>query len=375
MTEPHAAQGHPCRRPRRLFPLAAVLASTMVVGVAGLTLSGAEGIPGTGGGAGAGARGTVGARGVADVRAAGDAREVGGPPEARGAAGARETVSPPGAAGARGAGSARGAGDVREKAGAREAVGGRETVGERGAAGPQGVRGAAGAGAARTVSPAASFAAALAAASPAGPSAAGEGAGRAVLRAAGLGPKTLARVPADARQVLVVKGAGPDANRGTARLYTRTGAGDWVPGSARPTRNALRGWTDDHRSGDLRSPAGVYRIGDAGGLLPNPGTRLPYDRSDEFAEGGTGFAGESLDTAFDHVLAIDYNRVAGVSPLDRARPLGEERGGGIWVHVDHGGPTHGCVSLARADLVALLRELRPEWHPVIAMGDGERLAR
>ncbi|WP_324603501.1 L,D-transpeptidase family protein, partial [Streptomyces sp. SPB074] len=240
-------------------------------------------------------------------------------------------------------------------------------------AGPQGVRGAA--GAARTVSPAASLAAALGAASPAGSSAAGEGAGRAVLRAAGLGPKTLARVPVDARQVLVVKGAGPDANRGTARLYTRTGAGDWVPGSARPTRNALRGWTDDHRSGDLRSPAGVYRIGDAGGLLPNPGTRLPYDRSDEFAEGGTGFAGESLDTAFDHVLAIDYNRVAGVSPLDRARPLGEERGGGIWVHVDHGGPTHGCVSLARADLVALLRELRPEWHPVIAMGDGERLAR
>ncbi|MHC3428693.1 L,D-transpeptidase family protein [Streptomyces sp. DT18] len=354
MTEPHAAQGHPCRRPRRLLPLAAALASTMVVGVAGLTLGGAEGIPGTGGGAGAGARGTVGARGVADVRAAG---------------GAREAMSPPGAAGARGAGSARGAGDAREKAGVREAVGGRETVGA------QGVRGAAGAGAARTVSPAASFAAALAAASPAGSSAAGEGAGRAVLRAAGLGPKTLARVPADARQVLVVKGAGPDANRGTARLYTRTGAGDWVPGSARPTRNALRGWTDDHRSGDLRSPAGVYRIGDAGGLLPNPGTRLPYDRSDEFAEGGTGFAGESLDTAFDHVLAIDYNRVAGVSPLDRARPLGEERGGGIWVHVDHGGPTHGCVSLARADLVALLRELRPEWHPVIAMGDGERLAR
>ncbi|NEA40992.1 hypothetical protein, partial [Streptomyces sp. SID11385] len=191
----------------------------------------------------------------------------------------------------------------------------------------------------------------------------------------GLGPRTLARIPANARQVLVVKGAGPDANRGTARLYARTEAGDWLPGRARPARNALRGWTDDHRAGDLRSPAGVYRIGDAGGLLPNPGTHLPYDRSDEFAEDGTGFTGESLAGAFGHVLAIDYNRVAGVSPLDRARPLGEERGGGIWVHIDHGGPTHGCVSLARTDLVALLRELRPEWHPVIAMGDGERLAR
>jgi L,D-peptidoglycan transpeptidase YkuD (ErfK/YbiS/YcfS/YnhG family) len=175
--------------------------------------------------------------------------------------------------------------------------------------------------------------------------------------------------------VFVVTGAGPDANRGTARLWTRTGAGGWLPGPARPARNALRGWTDEHRAGDLRSPAGVYRIGDAGGRLPDPGTRLPYDRSDGFAEDGTGFTGESLATAFDHVLAIDYNRTPGVSPLDRTRPLGQARGGGIWLHVDHGGPTHGCVSLARGDLVALLRTLRPELRPVIVMGDGERLAR
>ncbi|MEV6184403.1 hypothetical protein AB0M07_46775, partial [Streptomyces sp. NPDC052015] len=29
-----------------------------------------------------------------------------------------------------------------------------------------------------------------------------------------------------------------------------------------------------------------------------------------------------------------------------ARPLGAKRGGGIWLHVDHGGPTQGCVSIA-----------------------------
>ncbi|MET8557868.1 hypothetical protein ABZV64_23335 [Streptomyces sp. NPDC004959] len=327
MTEPRTEQGHPCRHSRRLFPLAAALAGTIVVGVTGLTLGAADGIPGGGGGAGTRAEVAAGAQGAA--------------------------------------------------ASARGAAGLRRTEGAQGAPGPHGVRGSAGPGASpsRAGAPARVSVLSTAGTSAGSPAASVGGAGRAALRAAGLGPKTLARIPARARQVLVVKGAGPDANRGTARLYTRTEAGVWLPGRARPARNALRGWTDHHRSGDLRSPAGVYRIGDAGGLLPNPGTHLPYDRSDEFAEGGTGFTGESLATAFDHVLAIDYNRVAGVSPLDRARPLGEERGGGIWVHVDHGGPTHGCVSLARADLVALLRELRPEWHPVIAMGDGERLAR
>ncbi|MEV2208231.1 arsenate reductase ArsC, partial [Streptomyces sp. NPDC047970] len=30
---------------------------------------------------------------------------------------------------------------------------------------------------------------------------------------------------------------------------------------------------------------------------------------------------------------------SGTTPLDAERPLGEERGGGVWIHVDHQGPT------------------------------------
>lgn len=62
---------------------------------------------------------------------------------------------------------------------------------------------------------------------------------------------------------------------------------------------------------------------------------------------GEGFDGEQLEGSFDYVVAIDYNRTPGVTPLDQERPLGQERGGGIWIHVDHGGPTQGCVSLPR----------------------------
>ena len=64
----------------------------------------------------------------------------------------------------------------------------------------------------------------------------------------------------------------------------------------------------------------------------------------------------------------------GRSPLDGTQPLGENRGGGIWVHVDHGGPTHGCVSVAAPHMVSLLRALLPADHPVIVMGDVGSLA-
>ncbi|MFF5160166.1 L,D-transpeptidase family protein [Streptomyces sp. NPDC000348] len=191
-------------------------------------------------------------------------------------------------------------------------------------------------------------------------------------RIPGLGPRTRAWIPANARQVVVVTGFGRDANRSRAVLYQHTGSG-WEGGPAWPAHNALRGWTDDHWAGDLRSPVGVFTLTDAGGLLPDPGTELPYDQSEGFAVGGTGFEGEPLEGSFDYVIAIDYNREPGTSPLDPTRPLGAERGGGIWLHVDHQGPTQGCVSLSERHMEELLRTLDPDRHPVIVMGDADSL--
>ncbi|MFF8971699.1 L,D-transpeptidase family protein [Streptomyces sp. NPDC014995] len=190
----------------------------------------------------------------------------------------------------------------------------------------------------------------------------------------GLGPRTRAAVPAAARQVVVVTGRGRDSPLSRVVLYERTGTG-WRSGPVRPAHNALRGWTDHHMGGDLRSPIGVFGLTDAGGRLPDPGTRLPYDRSDGFTAPGTGFEGEPLAGSFDYVIAIDYNREPGTSPLDWTRPLGAERGGGIWLHVDHGGPTHGCVSIAEEHMKELLRTLDPALHPVVVMGDHASLAR
>lgn len=75
------------------------------------------------------------------------------------------------------------------------------------------------------------------------------------------------------------------------------------------------------------------------------------------------------------MIAINYNRKPGTSPLDWTRPLGAGRGGGIWLHVDHDGPTHGCVSIARSHMKELLLALDPDLHPVVVMGDAKSLAR
>jgi L,D-peptidoglycan transpeptidase YkuD (ErfK/YbiS/YcfS/YnhG family) len=185
----------------------------------------------------------------------------------------------------------------------------------------------------------------------------------------------LASMPEETRQVLLATGDDRNGSTGVVGLYEWTASGWELTAGPWPAHNALRGWTHDHRINDLRSPIGVYGLTDAGGLLPDPGTALPYDQGPAFSLSGTGFEGEPLAGSFDYVVAINYNREPGRTPLDWSRPLGDEKGGGIWVHVDHGGPTKGCVSIAKDHMRELLRTLDPELRPVIVMGDAAALAR
>ena len=189
----------------------------------------------------------------------------------------------------------------------------------------------------------------------------------------GLGPQTLAQVPANANQVIIVTGAGIDAGTSTVVLYQRTPDG-WQAGPSWAAHNGAAGWSAQHTDNDLRSPIGVFGLTDAGGLLADPGSKLPYHQGSGFYIGGSGLDGEPLAGAFNYVIAINYNRAAGKNPLDWTMPMGAARGGHIWFHVDHGGPTHGCVSLPAEDMVGLLQTLDPTQNPVVVMGDGGSLS-
>lgn len=190
----------------------------------------------------------------------------------------------------------------------------------------------------------------------------------------GLGPKTLSQIPARTRQVVLVTGAGKKSSSSKVVLWERVDGG-WRPGAEWAAHNGYKGWTDEHYAGDLHSPIGVFGLTDAGGRLADPGTKLPYHRSGAFSISDTGFLGEPLAGSFDYVIAINYNRQPGTSPMNGAQPMGANRGGGIWIHVDHGGPTHACVSVSKTHMKQLLRALDPADHPVVVMGDAASLAR
>ncbi|MFF0293392.1 L,D-transpeptidase family protein [Kitasatospora sp. NPDC004614] len=190
----------------------------------------------------------------------------------------------------------------------------------------------------------------------------------------GLGADWMAKIPAETRQLVVASGKGKDSSDNTVTLWTRGDDGGWQAGESWPAHNALKGWTTNHRSGDLHSPIGLYSLSDAGGRKANPGSKMPYDENAKFVMPGRGFNNEPLAGSFDYVVAINYNRVVGASPLDGRFPEGAAKGGGIWLHLDHGGPTHGCISLTEDHMVDLLKALDPAMHPMIAMGDAESLA-
>jgi L,D-peptidoglycan transpeptidase YkuD (ErfK/YbiS/YcfS/YnhG family) len=181
-----------------------------------------------------------------------------------------------------------------------------------------------------------------------------------------VGDRLQRRIPAGSRQVVAVYGDGRNSPNATLVLYTRRGSGwdrvrDW------PAHNGKKGWSTDHHEGDKRSPVGVFTLSDAGGVLPDPGARLPYTRSAAMA--APRWWPKSYWHDFDYVVAIDYNRVEGTPPNNQTRPEGYAKGGGIWLHMDHGSGTSACVSVSRTAMAYLLRRLDPDQHPVVVMGD------
>jgi L,D-peptidoglycan transpeptidase YkuD (ErfK/YbiS/YcfS/YnhG family) len=190
----------------------------------------------------------------------------------------------------------------------------------------------------------------------------------------GLGPRTRAEIAPGTHQALVVTGRDRDSTDAEAVLYEKTAEG-WQAGTTWTAQNGARGWTEHHVQGDRRSPIGVYGLTDAGGLLADPGTKLPYDRGRGYTIDRTDPSGQSLRGSFDYVVAVNYNRYPGRAPIDWGRPLGTNRGGGIWLHVEHTTPTQGCIALRREVMRELLRTLDPAKKPVVVMGPRADLAR
>ncbi|MFI8872932.1 L,D-transpeptidase family protein [Streptomyces sp. NPDC055243] len=207
-----------------------------------------------------------------------------------------------------------------------------------------------------------------------------EGAGRAkkaeasattdLKRIPDVGDGLQSKIPKNSRQVVAVYGEGEDSAKSTVALYTKSGS-TWDKTRGWDAHNGKKGWTTDHRENDKRSPVGVFTLTDAGGVLADPGAELPYTQSESMQ--APHYWPKTHWHDFDYVIAIDYNRAKGTPPNDPTRPQGQSKGGSIWLHMDHGSGTSGCVSLPKPGMEYLLKNLDPKQHPVVVMGDKANL--
>jgi L,D-peptidoglycan transpeptidase YkuD (ErfK/YbiS/YcfS/YnhG family) len=188
--------------------------------------------------------------------------------------------------------------------------------------------------------------------------------------------------PLVSQQLLTVSAPSPRATRAAARIWQRVD-GCWVtaggPYAARVGRNGVRA---NKREGDGATPAGTFPIGRTMyGNSSNPGVGARYIRLrcgdwwvedarspayNTFQRVGCGrrppfkVTTPDLSTsprAYAHFAVVEYNM----------HPVVPGRGSGIFLHVQIGKATSGCVSLRRPTLIHVLRWLRPSSLPYIAI--------
>ena len=151
----------------------------------------------------------------------------------------------------------------------------------------------------------------------------------------------------------------------------------------------LHGLSAHHREGDDTTPLGLFSFQSTMyGVSPNPGGHFRYHRlvcGDWWDEdvrsanynhfvhlrcGATPpFGGDSEALwrnarAYGYLAVVNYNLA----------PVVKGAGSAIFLHVSKGAPTTGCVSIARGDLLHVLRTLKPSLHPMIYIATRSQLA-
>jgi len=185
--------------------------------------------------------------------------------------------------------------------------------------------------------------------------------------------------PRTADQLVVVSAPSYGDTYATLTAYDVTGRHSVVvfgPWTARIGRNGFAP-PGQKREGDGRTPSGVYGFQFMFGVYRNPGVLYKYRRVysydlwdddpssplyNEWVDDRTQNPGSSPEP-MDQTPAYDYGAVIA---YNTARTPG--LGSAIFLHVDIGGPTAGCVSLPVSELLEVLRWLNPIRLPRIEMG-------
>jgi L,D-peptidoglycan transpeptidase YkuD (ErfK/YbiS/YcfS/YnhG family) len=206
----------------------------------------------------------------------------------------------------------------------------------------------------------------------------------------------------NARQVIVVSASRTTSTEGTLSAYERVND-EWVV-VQKPIRAQL-GYGglvpgDKRRQATGTTPTGTYSVVSAFGRKADPGTALNYirvDRNDAWtynpkvpstynlfqnADRSWKSYGKYVEELWDmgmqynYVAVLDYNLPKGQIRTGKNgvrrtnEPANTRLGGGIFLHVDNGKKTAGCISIAQPAMRNILRWLDPDQEPMITITAG-----
>ena len=203
----------------------------------------------------------------------------------------------------------------------------------------------------------------------------------------------------DARQVIVVEAPRWSSTEGTLTAFEKRD-GNWQV--VQPTVRAQLGYGglvrgDRRRQGTGTVPTGVFEILSGFGRKADPGTALDYiqvDRNDAWTynprvpstynvfqdadrswKSYGGYVEELWDMGYqyDYVAVLDYNlpegpiRTGAEGVRRSTNPPDTSRGGGIFLHVDNGNKTAGCIAVTKRVMRDLMTWMDPKKDPVIVI--------
>ncbi|HEY2786766.1 MAG TPA: L,D-transpeptidase family protein [Fimbriiglobus sp.] len=191
-------------------------------------------------------------------------------------------------------------------------------------------------------------------------------------------------LPADCNQAIIVRPIRGKKVDVSVQAYERESGGPWnevfPPMAGSVGRNGIAS-AENKKEGDGCTPAGTYPIGPAFGYAKTIDTKLPYRQAtdkdfwvddDQSPDYNRWVVGKPAARSFEMMKRADDLYEIGAVIRYNTDPVIPGKGSAIFLHVwsGPGKPTAGCVALEKDHVRMLLRWLKDEAKPRIAIAEG-----
>ncbi|MDQ1688703.1 MAG: hypothetical protein QOK42_1678 [Frankiaceae bacterium] len=186
-----------------------------------------------------------------------------------------------------------------------------------------------------------------------------------------------------ARQVVLVSSSSTSATTATVYWWIKHIDGSWhLARNGVAARIGVNGMSSGKREGDGKTPMGVYPVGTGFGWYANPGTKLPW----RVADSNSRWVDDSGSAYYNQWMQAPANgrwhsaEQLRVTPYTYAIQVGYNlshkpgMGSAIFMHLNTGRATSGCITSDKMTIVSSLKWLNPALQPHFVIGTRDWIA-